>query len=436
VITPGMPAAGPAWTALAAYGGLRMPLALLELPLFVLLPAFYGQQLGLPLALVGAVLFAARLLDALADPMIGALIDRSRGRVSPRRWIVIAAPLMLAGFWALLNPPEVTGARLAAWLALGSILTYLGWSTASIAHQAWGSGLAADDRGRVRVTGLREACGLGGVLLSAALLDPSRTEALLILFAVCLALALAGLARAPLPAAPSGTPSQADLAGQPGDGLFRQMYGPLTRDAGFRRLLAIFMLNGTATAIPATLVLFYVADVLEAPGAAPGFLLLYFVAGALGMPLWIGAGARLGLARAWLIGMGAAVLAFVWAYGLSAGDTRAFAAICLLSGLALGSDLAIPSALLARVIAQAGRSGRDEGAYFGLWNLATKLNLAIAAGAGLATLELLGYRPGAGGSIWPLALAYAALPCALKLIAAALLWRLPPRPDPATETTT
>ena len=148
----GSPAAGPRWTALAAYGGLRMPLALLELPLFVLLPAFYGQQLGLPLALIGAVLFASRLLDALADPMIGALIDRSRVSMSPLRWIIIAAPLMLAGFWALLNPPELATTGLAAWLALGSILTYLGWSTASIAHQAWGAGLASDDRGRVRVT--------------------------------------------------------------------------------------------------------------------------------------------------------------------------------------------------------------------------------------------------------------------------------------------
>jgi Na+/melibiose symporter-like transporter len=413
-----------------------MPLALLELPLFVLLPAFYGQQLGLPLALIGAVLFASRLLDALADPMIGALIDRSRVSMSPLRWIIIAAPLMLAGFWALLNPPELATTGLAAWLALGSILTYLGWSTASIAHQAWGAGLASDDRGRVRVTGLREACGLAGVLLSAALLDPSRTDALLILFAVCMALALAALARAPLPPASAGAHDQAGIGVLPGSSLIRQMYGPLTRDPAFRRLLAVFMLNGTATAIPATLVLFFVADVLQAPGAAPGFLLLYFVAGALGMPVWIGAGARLGLARAWLLGMGAAVLAFVWAYGLSSGDTTAFAAICLLSGLALGADLAIPSALLARVINESGRSGCDEGAYFGLWNLATKLNLAIAAGAGLAALELLGYRPGAGGPTWPLALAYAALPCVLKLAAALLLWKLPLKPGSPAEKTT
>jgi GPH family glycoside/pentoside/hexuronide:cation symporter len=407
----------PGWPALAAYGGLRMPLALLELPLFVLLPAFYGQQMGMSLALVGAVLFGARMIDAVTDPMIGAGLDRTRHRFSPRRWILVAAPLMFVGFIAMLNPPEASSAQLAIWLALSSILTYVAWSAVSIAHQAWGSGLAFDDRGRVRVTGVREAFGLAGVLVSALLLDPSRVGPLSVLFGLLLLAALLVLTRAPLPwVAPRGS-------GAARAGFWRQMREPLRADRGFRRLLAAFMLNGTATAIPATLVLFFVADVLNAPGQAPFFLFLYFVAGALGMPAWIAVGARLGLRFAWLLGMGAAVLAFIWAWALGEGDTTAFALICILSGLALGADLAMPSALLARRIASAGCAGRDEGAYFGIWSLATKLNLAIAAGAGLTLLEILGYRPGSGGPTWALSLAYAALPCVLKLGAALLLAR-------------
>ena len=34
------------------------------------------------------------------------------------------------------------------------------------------------------------------------------------------------------------------------------------------------------------------------------------------------------------------------------------------------------------------------GAYFGLWTLATKLNLALAAGIALPLLAALGYLPG------------------------------------------
>ena len=53
------------------------------------------------------------------------------------------------------------------------------------------------------------------------------------------------------------------------------MAAPLA-NVDFRRLLAVFMLNGIASAVPATLVLFFVADVLAAegqPGTVPRALL-------------------------------------------------------------------------------------------------------------------------------------------------------------------
>jgi Na+/melibiose symporter-like transporter len=111
-----------------------------------------------------------------------------------------------------------------------------------------------------------------------------------------------------------------------------------------------------------------------------------------------------------------AIATFVWAAFLGAGDTTAFAIVCVLSGLALGADLALPPSLLADVI---GRDGRMHatGTYFGLWTLATKLNLALAAGIALPLLGYLGYAPGARdtGAVHALALVYAAVPCVLKL---------------------
>ncbi|GAC1330087.1 MAG: hypothetical protein NVSMB28_27140 [Collimonas sp.] len=124
-----------------------------------------------------------------------------------------------------------------------------------------------------------------------------------------------------------------------------------------------------------------------------------------------------------------AIAAFIWAYGLSAGDLLPFAVICVISGFALGADLALPPALLAAVIRQAGHSNQREGAYFGIWNWANKMNLALAAGISLPLLQYLGYMPGAAGQHGTQALpyAYALLPCALKSMAALLLWRAPLR---------
>jgi Na+/melibiose symporter-like transporter len=196
----------------------------------------------------------------------------------------------------------------------------------------------------------------------------------------------------------------------------------------FRWLLAIFVANGIAAAVPASLVLFFVEDRLQLAHRSGWMLALYFVAAACSMPLWARLAARYGLHATWLAGMALAIASFVWAWGLGPGDATAFAAICALSGFALGADLALPPALLARVIGLGPHGGTHEGAYFGLWNFANKMNLALAAGLALPALEALGYTPGSRepAALEALAFAYAVLPCLLKLCAATVLlaaWR-------------
>jgi Na+/melibiose symporter-like transporter len=124
--------------------------------------------------------------------------------------------------------------------------------------------------------------------------------------------------------------------------------------------------------------------------------------------------------------MALAIVSFGWAAALGTGDVLAFTLVCVASGLALGADLAVPGALLAGLVQRAGHGGRLEGGYFGWWNFATKLNLALAAGVALPLLEGLGYAPGQqdAQALWALTATYCLLPCGLKLLAAALLWRL------------
>lgn len=416
----------PGGLSLAAYGALRMPLAFIELPLYVLLPSLYGGTLGMRLGTVGAVLFGVRLLDAVADPWIGAMMDRYRHRFGHRRWIGIGLPCLALGFAAMLLPP-VEGAALGVWLAATSTLTCLAYSVVSIAYQAWGAGIGVTVVERARVTAVRETFGLAGVLGASALLTPAQAPLLVAAF-----IALSIFGRLAMSAAPRTQEPAAEAAAGPSR--WRETVGR----SSARWLLGAFLVNGIATAIPATLVLFFVRDVLASDDrTATLFLGAYFLAGVAGMPLWVIAARKVGLRNAWLLGMSCSVLAFAWALGLGRGDTTAFLAVCLLTGLALGSDLAMPAAILATVIADAGHSGRREGAYFGAWNLATKLSLAAAAGLALPLLEWLGYSPGASNRSLELALVYAGLPCLLKLAAGALLLVAPlPEPVPGSHTAT
>jgi len=192
------------------------------------------------------------------------------------------------------------------------------------------------------------------------------------------------------------------------------------------------VLNGTASAVPATLVLFFVQDRLQAsPSVEPAFLATYFLCAALSIPLWVRVVGRLGLGRTWLVGMALAVAVFVWAATLGTGDVWPFLIVCALSGVALGTDLTLPSAMLAGLIGQLGERGQREGAYFGWWSFAAKLNLALAAGLALPLLAWFGYVPGARdeAALQTLTIAYCLLPCVLKLLASGALYALVIRPQ-------
>ena len=388
----------------------------MALPLYVILPNHYASQLGVPLALLGAVLLGARLLDAVADPLIGRWVDRLFAH-SPRRALGVAsaAALVLAlGFHALFFPQVEGTAALLWWCAIVLAITYLAFSTITVVHQAWGARLGGDEGQRTRVVAWREAAAVIGVLVASVLPSLAGLGVTSATFAVLLVLGLALLARAPQPAPNPVAAADAHALLLP------------FHSGSFRRLLVIFLLNGVASAVPATLVLFFIRDRLQAPSWEPAFLVAYFAAGALSIPLWVRLVGRIGLARAWLAGMGLAILSFVWAFTLGVGDTLGFLAVCVASGVALGADLALPGALLTGVIQQAGHAGRAEGAYLGWWNFATKLNLALAAGVALPLLAAFGYTPGTRdpAALLALAFAYCLLPCALKLCAAASLWTL------------
>ena len=409
---------------LAAYSVLSVPLAMAALPVYVHVPKLYAGELGMPLALVGAILLATRLLDAVQDPLLGYLSDRCArlplGRTLP---VVLGLPLLGAGFVGLFHPPQTNQTGMAIWLILNLLIVYIGFSAASISYFAMGADLSDEYHERTRVTATRSAFGLLGVLIAAAVPGfiggdiVSGLALFSLLFVPVLILAayvsLSRTARPAVMAVPIAT--------------LRTILLPL-RNRRFRWLMGVFVLSGIAGAIPGTLILFFVEDIIRRPDLAGVFLALYFVFGALGMPVWIAASRRIGKRRTWIGGMFLAVLAFVWAYFLGAGDVVPFAVVCALSGIAYGAELAIPPSMLADVAdAQVDRQRqRSDGVYFGLWQMIEKFNLAASAGVALPLLAWAGYEPGSGQhQAGSLAAVYALLPCAIKLGAAGLLLAAP-----------
>ena len=442
----GVPSPEFTWQQGWRYGLMGLPLAFVALPLYVVLPNYYARAFGVPLATLGAVLLGARLFDAFIDPLLGRWSDRLYARSSGvvLGWSALAAGVLASGFALLFFPQVRALPALVVWATLCLMLTYGAYSAISILHQSWGAMLGGDENQRSRVVAWREGLGLVGVVLASIAPVALGLPATTALFFIALTagwFAWRSGRRPDVPKLPA--PAPADTKVQPGAAPANRLPAKATGQAaslwlpffrpGFRALLAVFMVNGIASAIPATLILFFVQDRLQAPPASEAlFLGSYFLSAALAIPLWLRLVRSIGLARTWGLGMLLSIAVFIFAAQLGPGDISAFVLVCVLSGVALGTDLALPGAMLAGTIQTSGDQGRAEGAYFGWWNFATKLNLALAAGVALPALGALGYAPGARdeAALQTLTFAYCLLPCALKALAGVLLYTLIIRKSP------
>ncbi|WP_262409485.1 MFS transporter [Pseudomonas lurida] len=120
----------------AAYGLAGLPLAMSALPVYVQVPAYYTSVHGMPLAILGWILFAARMVDTVQDPLLGHAIDRLRGGIARR---MLPAALLPAFSFAGLWLPPMNGVSSGWWLAVMLVLVYTAHSMVNIAYLSWGA---------------------------------------------------------------------------------------------------------------------------------------------------------------------------------------------------------------------------------------------------------------------------------------------------------
>lgn len=404
--------AAPTARSMAGYGLLALPLAFGGLPLYVHAPDFYAADLGLPLAALGLTLAGLRLLDAGLDPLAGWLSDRwPRARLA---WVVLGAAALALGVLALFLPPA--GARL-TWFAAAMALASLGHSLVSVNLLTLGGAWRPEAGLRARISAMREAFGLAGLVLAVVLpaaLAPwiGRGPALAVmagLLAVLLMFAVPVFARWYRRTRPAAEAMAAPA--------------PIAWDRLRPFYLAVLPVLLSA-ALPAALILMLVRDLLGLPDLAGLFLLAYFLAA---LPGTLAAGwlaARWGAVPVWIAALILSMAAFAFCLRLGPGEGTEFLAICLLTGFCFGADLVLPPAILSARIEAAGARHAAARA-FALLGFLTKAALALAGALALPLLQLAGFRPAQPNSpeaLRLLLILYAALPLALRGLAVVLLF--------------
>ncbi len=425
-----------AWLEKLAYAAPAFALAVVGIPVYVYIPKFYSDVVGVNITALGYLLFSVRIFDAVTDPALGYISDRTQTRFGRRRpYIAIGSILVAVAMFLLFTPPVASTSFETVWFAVSIYLLFLFWTAVIVPFESWGPEITFDYHERTSLFGMRDGFLIAGTLAAAS--SPAAVEWLFSLtpdgpgerdkffwIAVIYAPLLIGtcwwcvLSLRERPTRAEG--QQAGLWGG-----FRQV----TRNRPFVILLVAYSVSAIGNNLPATLILFYVEYVLKSP-SADLFLMLYFVTGIIFLPAWISISRRAGKKTAWLASMMINTGAFIGVFFLGPGDAAIYGILVFLSGIGFGATLAIPSAIQADVIDydELLTGERREGHYIGLWSIAKKFAAAVGIGAGLSILGMAGYTPNTeqpAEVVMTLRVLYALVPSLCNLAAIVIAFAYP-----------
>jgi glycoside/pentoside/hexuronide:cation symporter, GPH family len=412
-----------------------LPLAALGLPLVVQLPPHYAGNLGLDVGLVGLVFMLARIADIGIDVGIGLAMDQTRtkiGRFSP--WLLACVPVIMIGAWFLfMAQPGVS----AFYLVAALFVTYVGFSMGSLSQMSLGATLSDNYYERSRVFVFWQVFNVIGMLLALAIpVIINQTGGtpiqgiqgmgwFIIVMIPVGALMAAFQAKEPQPKAVAKKTSLADLFG-------------LIQSVACRKLLIADLILTFAAGVTGGLFLFYF-DAVKGYGAmASALLLVYFVAGLVGAPIWTILARRFGkhISLIWACIFAAATQPLI----MLLPEKNFVLAAC---GMAFFGLVYTASAYLLRaMMADIGdedllRTGQDRtGLLYALVTLTGKGGYALAVGLTYLGLSLVGYDAKLGaanseGAIQGLTMLFIGLPVVMSLIGA---WFLKGYPIDAART--
>lgn len=413
----------PTKSALLDYSFIALPLAFAGLPLYIYAPDFYVRDLGLNLGLIGVILLVIRLFDAFQDPLIGYISDKH----APKRLEIITwgAIFLITGMAALFYGPQYE-IPAAPWFAISMILATTGFSIVTININMIGGFWHSASTQRTRISAWREGFALVGLLVASTLpailqsMQPNAEafKTLFWVFAGIMMMAFILFRRFMRQIPPDHAMSQSKT--QKGFSFFPLLFGQN------KHFFGVCFLTHLAAAIPGVMLLFFIRDYLDAENFAGLFLLLYFLSGALLIAVWVKLAKRIGKEKAWFFSMVLSIVTFIGAYFLNTGDVTAYAIICILSGTALGADLALPPSILAdRVSAQ--KTQNEATQSYAVLAFIPKTAIAIASGVAFIILGQVGFIAGGENSdetLKSVITLYALVPCVIKLFAAIYLWWL------------
>ncbi len=362
-----------------AFIGPCVPVAALGLPLAVILPEFYATQLQVG-TIVGVVFVIVRMFDIFVDPPFGYWMDRTRTKIGRfKLWMLLSLPILFVstGF-IFLAQKGVSPTYLGVWL----FVLYVGFSIAALAQPSWGGVLSNDYNERTRIFAWWQFGNIIGIICAAVIPVVAQTvlhytyiqgvEAMGLFIMATLPITI-GIAVWVVPERISNTETHDLKLGH---------YFDMWKRANVRRLLWADFFLGLAPGVMGALFFYFFEETkgLTRPQSSIA-ILLYFVAGVVGAPIWVFVSKWLGKHTTLIVSSLIFAVFYAGMYFVPKGNFIACAAVTFVTGIPYAASLLLTRACIADIGDEVMlESGHDhKGTLMAILSATTKIGYALSA---------------------------------------------------------
>jgi GPH family glycoside/pentoside/hexuronide:cation symporter len=362
---------------------------------------YLTDTVGLAAALAGSAVMAGKVWDAVTDPVMGYISDRTRTRWGRRRpYLLFGAVPMLLALWYFFTAPGFTGPLgLTLWAVLSLMLLNTAATVINIPYSSLTPELTGDYHERTSLNGYRFGCAIFGTILGAAAVQPlvdlfppqKRGFSMigLILGAVMMIVTLLTF---------FGTKEnkyrREDI---PDRGIF-STYKTVFSNRPFVILLLTYALHLLALTFLQTILAYYTQYVYRREELTTVSMLILLLTAMVCIPISVLVSKKIGKKRTYQICFViiASACAVIFALGHILGPNF-FLGFMVYAGMGVGFSYVAPFAMVPDAVEYgAVKTGeRMEGAYYGMWTFISKLGIALSVFLSGVFLSLGGYAAGA-----------------------------------------
>ncbi len=391
---------------LFAFGAPAVGAGYMYLLLALYVMKFSTDVLLIAPAIMGLIFSVSRIWDAISDPLVGYLSDRTTTSLGRRRtWILFSFVPIAIGFYAVFAPPvSLSGDALTWWMAASIIGFYSAMTIFFVPHMALGAELSNDYHERSRLFGLRHAFYTVGSILSLGTMmlllneefrEGGDVRAMAEEYALYAIIAMSVLVLYAVVNLRERPEFQGRLNSSP-TSAFRDVW----QNPHARLLVIVTFIENVGSSAIAVLTLYVTQYVVGAPLSAPFIILAYMLPSTASVPMWLPLSRRFGKIRVWMVGMALYGLAFGGMFFLPFMETvdarlTLIIVMAAFAGLAAGCGGTIGPSVQGDVIDydEYKTGERKEGSYFAVWNFTYKSALGVMLLLTGFVLEASGFVP-------------------------------------------